>query len=300
MISPRITLCSVDIFTMTLKDAQENINNNNNKNYDSNNWPTSRELFAGWFSNSITGESVNCKLTGCRRLFCCRQVEVSNLPVRVYVLSEKDTEQVDDVDITKPLSFFRFIDWWTGINKRALLYHFLFLCQVAVLSSPPVFILHSLCTSLTSHFILWCSCHPSASCISPGMSSWGLCCRWWNGVWSVHKKKKKRKKKQAHGRKNTTLCPPPSCSFSLSLPQHVIQTCVSDHAHAHTHMRAHSCGCCTLHLTHTVQTEDFMVFLKLENKEVHRNRKSPCYHLCSQMLLAWKRNHWNCSSKRRE
>lgn len=108
---------------------------------------------------------------------------------------------------------------------------------------------------------------------------------------SPQKKKEEKKKKQAHGRKNTTLCPPPSCSFSLSLPQHVIQTCVSDHAHAHTHMRAHSCGCCTLHLTHTVQTEDFMVFLKLENKEVHRNRKSPCYHLCSQMLLAWKRNH---------
>lgn len=30
--------------------------------------------------------------------------------------------QVDDVDTTTPM---RFIDWWTGINKRALLYHFL-------------------------------------------------------------------------------------------------------------------------------------------------------------------------------
>lgn len=96
---------------------------------------------------------MNCKLTGCRCLSCCRQVEVSNLPVRVYVLSEKDIEQVDDVGITTPLRFFRFIDWWTGINKRTLLYHFLFPCQVAVPSSPPVFILHSLCTSLTSHFI---------------------------------------------------------------------------------------------------------------------------------------------------
>lgn len=244
MISPRITLCSVDIFTMTLKDAQENINNNNNKNYDSNNWPTSRELFAGWFSNSITGESVNCKLTGCRRLFCCRQVEVSNLPVRVYVLSEKDTEQVDDVDITKPLSFFRFIDWWTGINKRALLYHFLFLCQVAVLSSPPVFILHSLCTSLTSHFILWCSCHPSASCISPGMSSWGLCCRWWNGVWSVHKKKKRGKKKNRLMEEKIPHCVLPHhaalvCHFLSMLFKHVWVTMhTRTHTCAHTHADA--------------------------------------------------------------
>lgn len=100
-------------------------------------------------------------------------------------------------------------------------------------------------------------------------------------------KKKRGKKKNRLMEEKIPHCVLPHhaalvCHFLSMLFKHV---CVT------MHMRAHSCGCCTLHLTHTVQTEDFMVFLKLENKEVHRNRKSPCYHLCSQMLLAWKRNH---------
>lgn len=41
-----------------------------------------------------------------------------------------------------------------------------------------------------------------------------------------------------------------------------------------------------------------MVFLKPENKDVHIDCKSPCYHLCSQMLPAWKKSHWNCPAKR--
>lgn len=37
--------------------------------------------------------------------------------------------------------------------------------------------------------------------------------------------------------------------------------------------------------------QGFVLFLKPENKEVHRKCKSQCYHLQSQMLLAWKESH---------
>lgn len=243
MISPRITLCSVDIFTMTLKDAQENINNNNNKNYDSNNWPTSRELFAGWFSNSITGESVNCKLTGCRRLFCCRQVEVSNLPVRVYVLSEKDTEQVDDVDITKPLSFFRFIDWWTGINKRALLYHFCFsvklpsslplLSSFFILSAPP-WLLISFCgaVAILLHLASLLGCLLGACVVGDEMAS------------GQSTKKKRGKKKNRLMEEKIPHCVLPHhaalvCHFLSMLFKHVWVTMhTRTHTCAHTHADA--------------------------------------------------------------
>lgn len=143
------------------------------KNYCSSNWPTRCELFVVcWFLNR---ESVNCKLTSVHLILQC-------VFMSFFLRTGGWLRHYNTTDF-----FFRFIDCWTGINKRALLYHFLFLSRSHPLL-PLVFILHSLCTSLISHFILWCSCYPSASCVSFGLSSWGL---WWNGVRSPHQKEKK-------------------------------------------------------------------------------------------------------------
>lgn len=79
----------------------------------------------------------------------------------------------------------------------------------------------------------------------------------------------------------------PLRSFSLSLPQHTFRRVwVSVHIHVHTctvtDMHTHSCVDCTLHLTHT--NARCMVFLKPENKEVHRICKRLCYHfMCSNV-----------------
>lgn len=126
--------------------------------------------------------------------------------------------QVDDLGSLPPQSFF-FSDWCTSIKRKVLLFHFNFLCQVPVVSSPPVFSLHSLCTSLIYHFICGAvaillhlafllGCHLG---VHDEMAS-GHSTKKYTGSW--------RKKN-------------PLRSFSLSLPQNTFRH-VSERAHAHT------------------------------------------------------------------
>lgn len=142
------------------------------KNYCRNNWPTSHELFVGWFLNRNIREPVNWKLTGYVSSVGDKVKCSSNLTLFVHVLlPDKDMGQVDDWG-TEFVCFFRFIDWWTGINKRTLHYHFLILCQVIILFFPlSSFFICS--AALWFHFVM-----PLLSfCISH--LSWGP---WWNGV----------------------------------------------------------------------------------------------------------------------
>lgn len=133
------------------------------------------------------------------------------------LLSEKDMGQVDDLGTTTPV----FLDSLTG-GLALIREH-----SCTVLSSLLVFILHSLCTSVIPHFILWCSCYPSASCISHGLSSQGP---WWNGVRSLHQKIYKIMKKT-----------PPYCVLLLhaALVCHFLST--------HSNMCEWACTCTCMH-----------------------------------------------------
>ena len=165
-------------------------------------------------------------------------------------LPEKGMGQVDEWGTTTALSFFRFIDCcWTSINKRALLYHFLFLCQAPILSSPlsSFFILSAPLWFLISFRGAVAILLHLASLL--GCLLWGP---WWNGVRSLQQ----RIMEKTH-------------YHIVSSPHHAALVCHFLSAHSNmcewacactragTHMCAcihvdvHSCGCCTLHLTHT-------------------------------------------------
>lgn len=61
--------------------------------------------------------------------------------------------------------------------------------------------------------------------------------------------------------------------------------------HTHTHTRALTW---LLHTSFNTQMQGFIgVFPSLnpENKDVHLDCKSRCYHFCSQMLLTWRNSH---------
>lgn len=196
------------------------------KNYCRNNWPTSHELFVGWFLNRNIREPVNWKLTGYASSVGDKVKCSSNLTLFVHVLlPDKDMGQVDDWG-TEFVCFFRFIDWWTGINKRTLHYHFLILCQVIILFFPPVFILHLLCSSLISF------CHAVAFLLYLA-SILGSMMKW--------RQVTPAKNIQDHGKKqNNPPCPPSSCSFCLPLPQRTFKHVqVSMHMHACRHTRMH-------------------------------------------------------------
>lgn len=147
----------------------------------------------------------------------------SSLPVCVHVLSGKDVGQVGDLGRV----FFLSIDWCTGIKKKVLLCHFNFLCQVPILSSPLVFSLHSLCTSLIYHFIC------GAVAILLHLASLLGCCL---GVRDEMASGHSTKKIYRIMEKKTLLR-----SFSLSLPQHTFRHVrVSMRMHAHTHSSTHT------------------------------------------------------------